>query len=49
MNEVEFHLEEGGFEVGGDMKITFLNVGIKIKYLNFGFILISYLILISLN
>ena len=27
MNEVEFHLGVGGFEVGGDVKITFFNVG----------------------
>jgi phosphatidylinositol-3,4,5-trisphosphate 3-phosphatase/dual-specificity protein phosphatase PTEN len=28
MNEVEFHLGVGGYEVGGDVKITFFNVGI---------------------
>ena len=27
MNEVEFHLGVGGFEVSGDVKITFFNVG----------------------
>ena len=28
MNDVEFHLGVGGFEVSGDVKITFFNVGI---------------------